>query len=368
MAYDEKYVTDAAGGTGDGSEGDPWTLAEALDQAVAGDRVNILSDSGYGLGAESVTNAGTPSQLICFRGYNSSIGDLENPGWNADGTLDTTDFPVITVTGNLNMPEGYVLFQNLVVTGSIVGAVLGDASADNNIILECSVTNTANSANAHAYECDNDCLVINSDFECTGASHDVVVNCDQDARLIGCRFKGVADVSIVEVDLRSVAVSCLFQGLSGNGVGLVSNNNGDAIHAINCTFYDLATAISTPDAAPSRIPAFVNNHVTDNGEWLNNLNSGSAAYAMIEVNNRTRDNTTPRTGIGDGANIGEVTTDTGGAGTDYTDAGGNNFRLISGAPGKAAGVRDFTDCGAYQREEPAGGAGGNVNLLHGKLG
>ena len=79
----------------------------------------------------------------------------------------------------------------------------------------------------------------------------------------------------------------------------------------------------------------INNHVTDSTKWLDNLYSGTGNVAVVEINSRTRDNTTPRTGI-DGINISEVTTDTGGAETDYVDAGSDNLRLISGAPGEAA--------------------------------
>ena len=90
MAFTERYVADAASGGGAGTEGDPWTLAEALANAVAGDRVNILSDSSYSLGADTVTNAGTAASLIVFRVYNSPIGDLEGQGGNAEVTLNST--------------------------------------------------------------------------------------------------------------------------------------------------------------------------------------------------------------------------------------------------------------------------------------
>ena len=54
MAYTERYVTSAAAGSGVGTEGYPWTLSESFSQAVAGDRVNILSDAGYSSGVPFV--------------------------------------------------------------------------------------------------------------------------------------------------------------------------------------------------------------------------------------------------------------------------------------------------------------------------
>jgi len=56
---------------------------------------------------------------------------------------------------------------------------------------------------------------------------------------------------------------------------------------------------------------------------------------------------------------GHVTTDTGGAETDYTGAGSTPFdlTLIADAPAKAAGTVPYLDIGALQRQEPAGSSG-----------
>ena len=344
------------------SSAGPWTLAESLTNAVAGDRVNVQSDSGYALGADAVTNSGTFSQLICFRGYNSTIGDLEGSGWNADGSLVTTNFPIITLSGNLSIGASgnhFVLFQNIVFTGSVSGDLVGDTSADHWGALECSFTNTANSASASAVHGDNGVRLVNCDCECTGAAHDAVVDCDNNAVIHGCRILGLdAGVAILRID-SGVVLDSLLRGTSGAGIGILrtavvgAGSAGSVI--VGNTFYDLETAIQLPNTAPTGTLFVANNQATDCGEWINNLYSGTANLAIIEVNNRTRDNTTPRTGVGDGANVGEVTTDTGGIETDYVDAGSNNFRLISAAPGKAIGVRNYADAGAYQREEAGGG-------------
>jgi hypothetical protein len=47
MAITERYVTAAAAGGGDGSEGSPWTLAEALANVAKNERLNIKADSTY---------------------------------------------------------------------------------------------------------------------------------------------------------------------------------------------------------------------------------------------------------------------------------------------------------------------------------
>ena len=354
MAYAEKYVTSASSG-GAGTEGDPWTLAEALTNATAGDRVNIQSDSGYALGADTVSGTGTVVQLLCFRGYNSSIGDLENLGWNSDGTLNTTNFPVITLSGRLTTDNNLLLLQNLVFTGALSDMLVGTQSADYITIVECKFTNTQNNSLAACVRLDNTAVVINCDLECSGAAHGIVMDADSSARFFGCRFKGTeVDQIIVVIETGSVS-GCLFEG---PGIGIRNINPGVETAVVEgCTFYNLEVAIQYSNAASLGVPILINNHVTDCVDYLEFLYGGTANTAAIEINNRTRDNTNDRQGVGDGANIGEVTTDTGAEETDYTNAGSSDFTLISTAPGKATGVRQYTDIGAYQRQE-AGGSGG----------
>ena len=158
MAYTERYVTDAAGGGGDGSSGSPWTLAEALASATAADRVNIQSDGGYAIGADTVDGTGTIAQMLCFRGYTSSIGDLENQGWTSDGTLNVTNFPVITSSGTFTFGtsrDSFLLFQNIVWTGGIASAIVNAGGTDVVTLVECKITNTMNNNGARAIIGDN---------------------------------------------------------------------------------------------------------------------------------------------------------------------------------------------------------------------
>lgn len=347
MAFTEKYVTSAAGGGGTGGSGDPWTLAEAFANATAGDRVNIQSDAGYSIGATTITNAGTVSSLVVYRGYNSSIGDLEGQGRNADGTLDTTNFPAITLTGTLTC-KAFICFESLAFSGAISNTLIGTASLDDIQFLSCSFTNSQNHAAARCLYLDEDVVVVNSDVECSGASHGAVVTADNRSILLGCRIKGVANSPLIVTPSFIKAVGVLFIG-NNTGTGIQQTGAVAGSYIGNCTFYNLGTAIECTSASPSAIPVLINNHATDCSKWLDY--TGGGTLAVIEVNNRTRDNTTPRTGIGDGVNMGEITTDTGGPETDYTDHSSDNFRLITGAPGKAAGIVAYTDCGAYQREE-----------------
>ncbi len=335
MAFTERYVTSAAAGGGAGTSGDPWTLTEGINSAVAGDRVNIQSDAAYSIGALTVTNQGNARQFIVFRGYDVTIGDLENQGRNADGTLNTTGFPAITLTGFLN-PNRFSTFQNLAFTGALSSALLSSGTVDDVYIISCEMINTLNNASAQVFSIDNYCKLIDSDFECTGAAHGILVEVDTDPLIYGCRFKSVANGAIT-------AIIGTFVGnvFIGDGSSVALNHESRGIHTIlisNNTFYNWGTAIQLPNAAPTTIVAYVNNHVTDCGKYIDDLYVATASSAAIELNSRTRDNTTPRTGVGDGVLAGEVTTDTGGPETDYTNAGADDLSLIAGAPGVDTGL------------------------------
>jgi len=101
-----KLVTASASGGGDGSEGNPWTLLEAMASAVAGDIVGIQagvyvgSDPGAGEGnhytpAFRPSNSGTSENPIWFVGDTSadirSGATVSQSGWPAFGVL-TKDY------------------------------------------------------------------------------------------------------------------------------------------------------------------------------------------------------------------------------------------------------------------------------------
>jgi hypothetical protein len=112
----------------------------------------------------------------------------------------------------------------------------------------------------------------------------------------------------------------------------------------------------------------IGNHITDSTGWgIDCGYDGTAQLAGIFIANRTRDNASGAiNGFDDwatGTSIGHVTTDTGGPETDYTDAGSNDYTLISAAPAKGVGLVPYMDIGGLQRQEPAGGGG----MLQGNL-
>ena len=96
ITFTERYVTTTAAGGGDGSSGNPWTWNEALTNAVAGDRVNVKVGT-YTGDNTTMTADGTRVNPIVFRGYQTTIGDLDD---NTDNLTDGTEIPLISGTVN----------------------------------------------------------------------------------------------------------------------------------------------------------------------------------------------------------------------------------------------------------------------------
>jgi hypothetical protein len=113
MAFNEKYVDAAAAGGGTGtSAADPWTWDEAVANYAAGDRVNVKVGSYTSSGTGS-TVGGSLSDPIVFRGYKTTIGDLD--GVSLHGLIDGVDIPVIAnnTTDNAGIKGSFIYVNNI---------------------------------------------------------------------------------------------------------------------------------------------------------------------------------------------------------------------------------------------------------------
>jgi len=340
MSYVEKYVSVAGSGAHDGSsEANAWTWDEMVANRVVKDRANIIAGS-YSVSGGAMTTVGSMTNRFIIRGYNTVIGDLEGQGRNSDGSLNTTNFPVVTVSASFS-PGSFDIIQNIFFTGAFAGTIFNVAGSDEISMIESKVENTLSSSSAEAGEGDNRCLFINSDFVCSGATHGLVLQSDGDSTFTGCRIEGKSSSSAF-LDTRSLIMdgcSVVNIGTAGTSKGLFINAIGNYYFVKNNTFYNFGTAIQTINSTQGNgVYLFLNNHYTDCAKGLDSLYSATADVFAIEMNSRTRDNTTPRTGFGDSLNIAEVTTDTGGPETDYVDAPNGDITLIAAAPAVDSGL------------------------------
>lgn len=367
MAYTERYVSVAGAGAHDGtSEADAWTFAEMVTAAPSGTtRVNIKTGS-YSQGAYTV-GAGTAAGAFVLRGYNSTIGDLDTPVYNSDGTIDTTNFPAITITSRWTS-AAFCGFQNLNISGALSSALIGDVSADSWQAVNCKFLNSQNNASARCLQGDNSIVLLNCDFECSGAAHASVVDCDIGMMVGHCRFKVAASGSAGLTCEAGTVRGSVFWGSSGAlGVAFQATAGSAIILLEENSFVSIGTAIQFPNSVNAVLPVVINSYVTGCSKFIESLYSATATYAIIVGDNRTRDITTMYTGI-EPIEFGGVTT-AGADATDYVDAAAGNFNLLSTAPGVSVAMRQYRSMGAYQRDQTGGGgSGGGLRLAgHGGL-
>jgi hypothetical protein len=151
MAYSERYVSVTGAGLGNGlSEANAWTLAQAVADSTNGTRRNVISGT-YTSTGDIAFPAGANEAPIVWRGYTSTIGDLDDQGRNADGTLNTTNFPVFDGTASYNFTAGdYSFFQNLVIQSAENATTL--VSSDPSICYRCELINShASGASVSTY-------------------------------------------------------------------------------------------------------------------------------------------------------------------------------------------------------------------------
>ncbi len=121
-ALTERYVTQAAGGTGDGTEGDPWTFTQAVAAYAPGDRVNVKNDGTYVMAGDiTLSTSATATAPIYFRAYSSTIGD------DGIATFTSTNHSLI-VTGEGVQLEGFFVNEtsgNATKNFSIIGKSSG---------------------------------------------------------------------------------------------------------------------------------------------------------------------------------------------------------------------------------------------------
>lgn len=362
MAITERYVTAAAAGGGDGSSGNPWTIGEAMTNAAAGDRINIKADSAYAMTTTTLTpsNSGTIASPIIWRGYTTTIGD-GNQGRTYGSTLDTTNMPSITFTsGRINASGvNFHIFESLNLSASaLANPVLYTGTSSE--VVNCAVSNSHVSSSANAVRLGTNCAMFDCDCESTGSTNGYAIYGGSASRIMCCRATAPnGALEAISLAANSSVYGCVIHSATGGILAAATTSTGSLI--ANCTFYNISgncIAVVNSVGADDLL-CVVNCHATDSGAFCTSLYAGTGDLPIFRAYNRTRDNTSADDGWDDWPTYGAVTTDTGGAETDYTNAGSGDFSLISGAPAKGAGWFSYMDIGAYQRQEAASSGGGS---------
>lgn len=354
MAWIERYVSVSGGGAHDGTtEANAWSFAQMVaatfdTTATSETRINIKSGT-YFQGAWT-WDAAVALKPIVYRGYYVIPGDLDQAVRGDDGVLVTTNFPIVQATATW-IPSTFSFMQNLVIIGPLNGYLVGNGAIDSYGFVNCSFLNTESGANAGCVNGDDYCFFVNCDFSCTGNNHLVIVKSGVSCRAIGCRFHVTNNTASALVCDSGIIYRCVFIGdETGNNFAIETGKVAIAnvpITIIGCTIYGYSTAIFIDNFAQTGMPVLVSDNLVTDCDFYLQRNAGGEA-TVIESNNRTRDNTTPRTLIIPVISGKEVTVDGGGSETDYLSVTTENLRLTQSSPARMAGMMPNTDCGAFQ--------------------
>jgi len=356
MAWAEKYVSVAGGGAHDGSsEANAWTLAEAIAAPyAAGDRVNVKA----GTYANTTTTrtfgvAGTTTAPIWWRGYNSTIGDLD-----ADFT---TAKPAITfTTGVFDITGSFHLFSNFDISGAQVTAGqvrirVGTNSRIDRCRVECTSANSLGKAislaavGAGATRCW---------LKCTSSADVVACPSGFEGDVIGCAIINGADGISLEAALR---MTIAFNTFIDQGANAVISNSGSRFWFLNNSVYSPAgDGINLITTIPA-LAVVANNIFSECGVYgINNATGANSATIFRSNNDFYASGTANETGFGDYPSLSEQTESSSPftSSTNMTIPNSRNA-IANGLPGlfENQSYTSYMDIGAVQRVEPSGGGG-----------
>ncbi len=341
----------------------PMSLTTAFANAAAGDRINILAGTYTRTGTDTLTNAGTNTSPIIYRGYSASIGDGFLGRTNGSGALITTNMPTIAYNATFKFNSlAFTIVESVIFTGNITGTVA--ATGADSVFKSCVVTNASTNAAAVAGGAAVRGILFDCDISLIGATGGsaAIAIAVANTRVIGCRIKGGPGTGIgilVNGAIGIVIVGNVIYSTTGFGIS-VTNVSG-VLTIINNTIVGGGSDGINVVTATTGLQCIVNNIITDNtGIGINMVsvaNTGFLAY------NRTRDNSGGAISSGTdwvaATTYAHVTTDTGGPETDYVASGSNDYRLLAASPATNTGWLPLSDIGGIQRGVP-GASGSNT--------
>ena len=361
MAWTERFVDALAVGGGTGtSAADPWTLAEAFSNSASGQRVNIKAGTYSNSGNTTTTFTPAYDNPVWWRGYKTSIGDLDNkPTANL---VDATDIPLLQAS------SGYYFFNQP--AHCLSGLSFTSSVSNRSPVLDrrrrswtrnCRFTNTASGVSVPVVD----------NFDGTTNRSRSYSNCE-------FAFTSTASSSLIDPAFYVNFHACSFIG-SGTGVGIgsakditvtdcafVNLNTGiqstSVSQIINCTFYNIADdAIYSAYSSSSYYQRlFVANCYFHSVTGF--CIGGTAVDGTVAVQNNVYHNCSNLLEyVFENLQFDEATDSS----DLFIDAASKDFTLSSSSSGYGRGngfmlgttSTDYSDIGAIQHQDSAGGGG-----------
>jgi hypothetical protein len=366
MAWTERFVDASAVGGGTGtSAADPWTFAEAVSNSAAGMRVNFKAGTYTYTTNYTTSFSGTVTQSIWWRGYKTTIGDLDNK-LTSDLT-DSTDMPLFETNGNyffFSTAANYVHTSGLSWKQNATSRPAIYDRRTRSFAKNCRYRIATTSATAQSvvyHEQTDSQRFINCEFICDSTNHTGYhAYMRGDGAFFGCRFKGQGSgTGVVGVYAQNIQ-NCIFSGLN------VAVRANDRYQIVNNVFYDIADdAIqqTSTNASANNIVGNVFHSVTG---YCIGSTVGAISGNLI-ANNRYYNCSNIFENVYEDLQFDEATESS----DPFVNAAAEDFTLNSSASSYGAGYglmigtssTDYSDIGAIQHADPSGGGGSTFHPL-----
>lgn len=363
-----------------------WSITGGTDYAAAGvaagNRVNVKAGT-YTLGGDwTLSTAGTTTAPIWWRGYKTTIGDMDAAG----GTrTKATDIPLIdadTDSDQIIISGAHQWFSNFWID-SVCTDTNGAVSATGGSItlLRCTIENTvANSAaRALTIATNGTVKLLGCRFKSTTSANCVVVGASSVMR--GCHILG-GTIGILLSTSCSIS-KCIIESFGTTGISHSMGTSGLA-NVDDCSIYASATNGILITTVPTTGTCFVSNTIIGGCTYGIRNNTGGDTNGVVLLNNHFYNCTNNLVGI---TEISAVSDDLGAAlfliddDTDpWVNKAANDFTLAAtntidkststsakGYPGVFEGQTTMTSYGDIGAVQAAPSAGGGTPISFGFL-
>lgn len=350
------FVRADAPGTGDGSAASAassWTwsqLMTALGATIAaGDVIYLVSAGGkFNLtSTDAPTRDGTVAAPILLLGCKSAAGDLDATTYKADGSLDDTDYPVVSYTGasgRIAFGVDYMIMQHIhwkVQDYNGTGVALGN----NGAAIGCVFEHNGTGANVIVTGAGTIGDIIDCDFKMGGASGAYAAIDTGGGDITRCRFLTWRTRGVRVTSGSASVTGCLFRAGTGNAIEWQSTSTtleGPSIK--NNTIVGATIGISLPNAAHTRVLQIINNVIVNcTTAGIQSAYDATGQLAAIIRGNYFRNNGVNVDGYdtwlaGIAGTDNNVFATTGSDASDFASPGTNDYRIKTTSPAATAGT------------------------------
>jgi hypothetical protein len=366
LSTTQKYGTAPVAATYTVNDGGQWSsianIVSVFGSGTAPTSTQVCIQNGTGgltLGGNvSWGLVGTTLAPVWFRGYNTTVGDL-------DTGSTTLAYPTIVGAGNqLAVNGAFVTLSGIALTSTRTGGGITFGSGTGpQTVRRCRFTNTGANATAYAVTSQNVAVSFTGCYFTSTSTSTAIVNAgNNNWSFNGCYFAGAAagttQVGILTGNVPLAAINCTFYKTGSHGIVMSSVNNQCTI--TGNTFYKCgadAIHLSASQSVTGTVIISNNEFVlsgTNGAGWdINNASGTNTAVPRIENNCSYNPASGHITGFGD---LPEYNSLTEGSAPTVSDT---NLALLNNAAGAGSGLAgqwenttgvDYSDTGSWQRQ------------------